>query len=364
MADTGDTIDMSDVLEKLKKGLADANIDPKGADSPDAPTPTTTTTAAPDGDSSSSIPSKPATDTNGVPWYKSPDFWTKLSIAAASPALGAAMGAATGAGPLAGAAVGSASGTDSLNKIAAQQAQERAEKAKMAHDLTLEQAKGNVELKGIEARTKMEQGLHAVQRLQDYQKSATGDEIIKKPQEMLSQGKDTLAAIDDAEKNPQSRAEIPLMLARFTSAGQRMNQTEIEQGLAKGTFGDRLQQMYRDAKSNTWSPTYADYARQFVITQMQSEAQNLSDAQLRHAKMYSNASGLPVDVAHQQLFSTAPGTLASVPVLASKGGAQKDNVGATAAAAAPHPQDAAALVWAKSNPGDPRAKRILQLNGL
>jgi hypothetical protein len=30
----------------------------------------------------------------------------------------------------------------------------------------------------------------------------------------------------------------------------------------------------------------------------------------------------------------------------------------------PHPQDSAAVEWAKKNPNDPRAQKILQINGV
>lgn len=222
-------------------------------------------------------------------------------------------------------------------------------------------------------KTKAETGEKQINRLTDYQKMAQSDDTIKKPTEMIAMGNDAMAAIKDALQNPQSRGALPIMLARFTTAGQRMNEVEIEKNVANGTFGDKMKQMYLDAKKGILSPEMADYATQFVSSQMASAANNLSSGQGKIANMYAQATGLPLDAAHYKLFSSLPGSTLPTPEGPSrfaknqkqdassgpiKSAYADDKPGAGVSA-----KEKEAVQWAKNNLKDPRAQRILKAHG-
>lgn len=147
----------------------------------------------------------------------------------------------------------------------------------------------------------------------NYQKMLGENDVYKKATGMLSEGKNAMANIDDAVKNPGSAANVPIMLARFTSAGSRMNENEIEANVKAGAFGDQIQQMYTKTRTGVLSPKMADYARQFLNTQMASASQNKADATTDIAGKYASARGLPKEIAYNRLTGEQPGGAAQVP---------------------------------------------------
>ncbi len=163
------------------------------------------------------------------------------------------------------------------------------------------------------AKTYSEVGQTEKTRLTEYQKMLAGDETYKKSQGMLNEGKNAFAAIDDATKNPGSATNVPIMLARFTTAGQRINETELEAQIKAGSWGDQMKQMMLKGKEGTLSQDLADYSRQFLATQMQSAARNKANAEYDIAGKYAIDAGLKKTDAYHRLTGTPAGTMAPVP---------------------------------------------------
>lgn len=150
-------------------------------------------------------------------------------------------------------------------------------------------------------------------RLTEYQKMLGGDEGYKKASGMLTEGNNALALVDDATKNPGSAANFGISMARFMSGGQRLNETEMDQQMKAGAFGDKAKQVWEMSRSGTLTPQMADQARQLLTTQMGSAAKNKSAIENDYAGKYAIDAGLPQSVAYQRLTAKAPGTVTDTP---------------------------------------------------
>lgn len=208
------------------------------------------------------------------------------------------------------------------------------------------------------------------QRLTTYQNMLQADDPYKKSIGVLTEGPNALAAINDALKNPGSAANVPIMLARLASGGQRLNEIEMEQQMKAGAYGDQFQQFFTKAKQGVMTPEMADYARQFATTLMGSAAQNKLGRENDIAGKYAVDAGLPFRQAYSQLTAQVPGTLAQTPGPSPRFAANSGAPGSQGSAAlvpaasasekpAPNAQDQAALQWLKSaDPTSPIAFKV------
>lgn len=182
--------------------------------------------------------------------------------------------------------------------------------------LTGSQMKDRLDAQKTQAETgkiQAEYGEKAMNRVTDYQKNLQGDELYKKNTGQLMAGKNALSIVDDAVSNPGSRAMLPVVLARFATGDQRINEMEADAFFKNQPAGSKIRQVYTDLIKGGLSQQNAEAAKQYITTAMQSAAENKSEIEMDHAKKFSAATGMPVERAYKSITAQAPGTLAQVP---------------------------------------------------
>lgn len=181
-------------------------------------------------------------------------------------------------------------------------------------------------------------------RLKQAYDSAQNDEVVKKAKGSLAEADTLLKATDDATQNPISANALAALAARYVSGGQRINRQEMEAlGGGAKDVGDKLNQIVSTGRTGTLTPENAAFMKQFVAVTRGSAQTSYQDALKSRADGYSKALNIPKEKLYD-LFGVA-------------GNGSAPSQGSSSS-------DQEAVTWAKSNPTDPRAKKILQVNGM
>jgi hypothetical protein len=165
-----------------------------------------------------------------------------------------------------------------------------------------------------------------------------------------------------ANLTPQQMSEVSSSLATLVGGGSSGEGTRHE--LTPYTKGRTIAQVLQWVTDNPHGAEQQGFVKQMIDTAKRE--QGVAQGQIRQAQGQRLPGHLPYfglfpDAAKSQLsgFGFDPSEVDF------KTGKYSPKAQAAAAAQAPalSPQDSAALQWAKSHPDDPRAQKILQLNG-
>ena len=174
-------------------------------------------------------------------------------------------------------------------------------------------------------------------QLQHYQDQLTKDKAFADATSHLAEVDKTKELLDQALVNPAAANALKLSMARLY-VPSRLNETEINAFGGSKQIGDKLSQIEQEMEKGTLTQSNHDYLAKLVTAQ-ELNAKKTQQKQLEfHASQYAHNS---------------PHTLEEA----------KQLIGGSTYEAPQDDEDAAALSWARSNPKDPRAVKILALHG-
>lgn len=233
-----------------------------------------------------------------------------------------------------------------LGQAQVQEAQAKAQESKAHANYFQSQAGAPGQMSKIEMKD-MKDDQKALQSDPDYKAATKGLSEIGLAKSQLAQAR---------AGNAVAGNMMPVMVARLSTGGQRLNQQEIKMAGGSQAVGAKIDQAIQQMKDGTLTKENADFVDQLITASEKAEHDNLESVVNRHAIVRASNKGIDPDEAYRQLTGTkrnSGGLLQNQPQgLLQQGGAN------------PHPMDSAAVQWAKQNPQDPRSAAILKANGM
>lgn len=140
-----------------------------------------------------------------------------------------------------------------------------------------------------------------IKELSGIQDALTKNKEYAKAQGITSSADEAQATIQDALKNPASANAVPLILAKMSTGGQRLNETEIKAMGGSQALDAKLAQVVQNAKAGTLTPENAAFMSQYVEVQRAAAERAATKTELTYAKNYASNHGIPVEDAYAKI---------------------------------------------------------------